>query len=164
MDAIVEIAGPAGNRMLPVADLHLTQTEAAAAGTDAARTETRLASGEIIAAYHLPIVEGLRSAYVKVRERASYEYALVSAAAALTVSDGRIGRARIFLGSVAQKPWRLTTAEAGLLGQPPTREAVLPILQASFADARPLARNRYKVAMAAGAATRAVTLAAGDPT
>lgn len=160
LDAQVEIAGPGGTRSLPVGQLHLTQQEAAAAGLDPARAETRLAAGEVIVGYHLPIVAGQRSAYVKVRERASYEYALVSAAAAITLDGGRIARAAIALGSVAQKPWRLAEAEQRLVGQPPTRDAVLPILRAGMGEARPLAHNRYKIAMAAGAAARAVVEAA----
>ena len=97
---------------------------------------------------------------MKVRERASYEYALVSAAAVIEIGDGRIARAALALGSVAQKPWRLPTAEAQLVGQSPTRDAVLPILKAGLADARPLSRNGYKVMMASGAAARAIQEAA----
>ena len=156
LDAEVEIASRAGRRTLAVADLHLTQQEAAAAGLDAAPAETRLKPGEIIIAYHLPVRHGVRSAYVKVRERASYEYALVSAAAIVVIEDGRIARAAVALGSVAQKPWRLHGAEAQLVGLQPTRDAVLPILVAGLADARPLGHNGYKVAMAAGAAMRAI--------
>jgi xanthine dehydrogenase YagS FAD-binding subunit len=156
LDAEVEIAGRAGRRTLAVADLHLTQQEAAAAGLDAALAETRLKPGEMIVGYRVPLREGERSAYVKVRERASYEYALVSAAAVVAIHDGRIARAAIALGSVAQKPWRLHKAEAQLVGQRATRDAVLPILIAILADARPLPHNGYKVAMAAGAATRAI--------
>jgi xanthine dehydrogenase YagS FAD-binding subunit len=160
LDAEVEIAGRAGRRTLAVADLHLTQQEAAAAGLDAALAETRLEPGEMIVGYHLPVRHGERSAYVKVRERASYEYALVSAAAIVVIDDCRIARAAVALGSVAQKAWRLHAAEEQLIGQPPTRDAVLPILVAGLADARPLAHNGYKVAMAAGAATRAIVEAA----
>jgi len=160
LDAEVEIDGRAGRRRLAVAELHLTQQEAAAAGLDAALAETRLRPGEVIVGYHVPVRKGERSAYVKVRERASYEYALVSAAAVVALQDGLIARAAVALGSVAQKPWRLRTAEAQLVGQPPTRDAVRPILLSGLADARPLAHNGYKVAMAAGAATRAIVEAA----
>lgn len=160
LEAQVEIKGRDGRRTLPVTQLHLSQEEAAAAGLDAARAETRLAAGEVIVGYHVPVVAGQRSAYVKVRERASYEYALVSAAAAIVIDDGRIARVAIALGSVAQKPWRLLQAEQQLIGQPPTRDAVLPILKSAMRDARPLEHNRYKIAMAAGAAARAIVEAA----
>ena len=160
LDAQVEIESRAGRRTLAIADLHLTQQEAAAAGLDAALAETRLNPGDVIVGYRVPIHAGQRSAYVKVRERASYEYALVAAAAVVEIEQGHIVRAAVALGSVAQKPWRLHAAEAQLVGQPPTRDAVLPILNAALADARPLEHNGYKVAMAAGAATRAIMEAA----
>ena len=161
LDAEVELRGPDGTRRLAVVDLLLTPSEAARAPTltapaDAARMETRMRPGEIIVGYHLPLTAGSKSAYVKVRERASYEYALVSAAVALTLEAGRIARARIALGSVALKPWRLPQAEQALVGLAPTRDAVLPAIQAELASARPLAHNRYKVAMAANAAMRAI--------
>lgn len=121
LDAEVELRGPAGARMLPVVDLLLTPAEASRAATlaapsDAARVESRMRPGEVIVGYHLPVIPGLKSAYVKVRERASYEYALVSAAATLSIEAGRITRARIALGSVALKPWRLRQAEKGSSG------------------------------------------------
>jgi xanthine dehydrogenase YagS FAD-binding subunit len=162
LDAEVELLGPMGERQIPVRQFHLSQEEAAAAGLDAARAETRLQPGEVIQAYHLPIRQGTRSAYVKVRERASYEYALVSAAAVLTLQGGTIARASVVLGSVAQKPWPLTEAEQRLIGQPPSRAAVLPVLHEALRAARPLSRNAYKVTMAAGAAARAIVLAGGE--
>ncbi len=157
LDAQMELDGPQGRRLLPVADFHLTQEQAGSGGVEAAaRVETQLRPGEVIVAYHVPIRAGQRSSYVKVRERASYEYALVSAAVAVGLADGRIRQAAVALGSVAQKPWRLTAAEGQLVGQPPTREAVLPILRSALSEARPLQHNGYKVAMAAGAAARAI--------
>lgn len=170
LNAEAELASSSGKRRLSIAELFLTPAEAGAeisAGRirdraeNAARIETRLRPGEVITGYHLPIRSGERSAYVKVRERASYEYALVSAAAVLGIEGGRITRASIALGSVAQKPWRLAAAEARLVGQPPERDAVLPILQESLAEARPLSHNRYKMAMSAGAAARAIVNAGG---
>lgn len=166
LDAEMELRGREGQRLIKVADFHLTQEEAAneaMAGRvrmtntgDVARYETRLRPGEVITGYHLPIRPGQRSAYVKVRERASFEYSLVSAAVALTLTEGRISDIAVVLGSVAQKPWRLAAAERRLIGQPPTREAVLPILREAFGEARPLQHNEYKVTMAAGAAARAI--------
>jgi xanthine dehydrogenase YagS FAD-binding subunit len=158
--AEVEIASSSGRRWMPVAKLHLTQQDAAAEGLDPARAETRLKPGELITSYRVPIRKDAHSAYVKVRERASYEYALVSAAAVIELERGTISRAAIALGSVAQKPWRLTQAETRLIGVTPTRDNVLPVLRESFGDARPLENNRYKIAMAAGAAARAIVEAA----
>ena len=160
LDAEIELVGPSGRRSLPAATFHLAQSEAAELGLDPARAETRLRPQEVITGYRVPIRDGTRSAYVKVRERASYEYALVSAATVIELADGRIARAALALGSVAQKPWRLTEAEERIVGLPPTREALLPVLGACFGDARPLEHNRYKVTMGAGAAARAIVEAA----
>ncbi|HEX7388470.1 MAG TPA: FAD binding domain-containing protein [Acidiphilium sp.] len=166
LDAEVEIAGKNGRRVVPVTSFHLTQEEAATGVENPAETmlpETRLEPGEIILGYHLQVVPGQRSAYVKVRERASYEYALVSAAVSVTLEDGRIVRARVALGSVAQKPWRLSAVEARLVGVVPERDIVLPILREAMIEARPLRHNGYKITMAAGAAARAIVNAAmGD--
>lgn len=162
LDTQVELIGPNGRRTIAMTDFHLTQAEAAANVADAARIETRLAPDELIAAYHIPIHAGERSAYVKVRERDSFEYALVSSAAALQVDNRVIRSARVALGSVAQKPWRLRQAEAALAGQPLTRETVLPPIRAALAEARALEHNAYKIEMAAKAAMRAVLAAGGE--
>jgi len=160
LDAEIEIAGPSGRRTVPAAIFHLTQREAADLGLDPAQAETRLQPQDVITGYRIPIRPGARSAYVKVRERASYEYALVSAAAVIELERGVIARAALALGSVAQKPWRLSEAEERVIGQAPTRDALLPVLKQCFGDARPLADNGYKIAMAAGAAARAIAEAA----
>ena len=160
LDSEIEIAGPSGRRVVPAAEFHLTQHEAADLGLDPAQAETRLKPQEVITGYRIPIRSAARSAYVKVRERASYEYALVSAAAVIELDQGMIARTALALGSVAQKPWRLTEAETRLVGLPPTRDVLLPVLKQCFGDARPLADNGYKIAMAAGAAVRAIVEAA----
>ena len=152
LDAEAELVGPDGTRRIAMTQFHLTQEDAAALQLDPAHAETRLRRGEIITGYRIALAPGERSAYLKVRERASYEYALVSAAAAVRVRDGRIERARVALGSVAQRPWRLEAAEARLAGVAAVRE-----------DARPLSGNGYKVALAANTATR-VLLAAAEAT
>jgi xanthine dehydrogenase YagS FAD-binding subunit len=161
LDAEVELLGRTGRRAMPMTGFHLTQAEAAASGGDAARLENHLAPDELIFAYRLPIRQGARSAYLKVRERESYEYALVSAAASIELEGAAIRSARLALGSVAQKPWRLSSAETALAGQPLTREAILPPIRAALAEARPLEHNAYKVEMAANAAMRAALAAGG---
>ena len=100
-------------------------------------------------------------AYVKVRERASYEYAIVSAAAAVRLDRDLITTARVALGSVTQRPWRLTSAEAELPGTPLTREALIPVIERAMADAAPLPQNGFKVTMARNAAVRALLAAGG---
>ena len=163
LDAQADVLGPAGPRTIPMREFHLTQREAAAAGEP--MRETRLGPDELITGYRLPAVPG-GQAYVKVRERASYEYAIVSAAAAVWLSrnrgtGNRIAAARVALGSVAQRPWRLTAAEAELPGTPLTREALTPVIERAMADAAPLPQNGFKVTMARNAAVRALITAGG---
>ena len=168
LDSRAEIIGPKGRRTLEMTEFHLTQEEARAEHArlapqlHEAQVESRLAPQEIIVSYRIPIAEGERSAYVKVRERDSYEYALVSAAATLRLVNGKIDRVRIALGSVAQRPWRLTAAEKALQGATPTKQAVLPAILTALQAARPLQHNGYKVTLAANAAARAIVLAAGE--
>ena len=166
LDAQADVLGPAGPRTIPMREFHLTQREAAEAGQP--MRETRLEPGELITGYRLPAsADG--QAYVKVRERASYEYAIVSAAASVRLDTllpgacgaGRIAAARVALGSVAQRPWRLTLAEAELPGTPLTREALTPVIERAMADAAPLPQNGFKVTMARNAAVRALLTAGG---
>ena len=161
LDARADVLGPAGARTIPMREFHLTQREAAAAG-DPTR-ETRLDPDELITGYRLPVSRD-GQAYVKVRERASYEYAIVSAAATVRLSGSgapQIAAARVALGSVAQRPWRLPAAEAELPGTPLTREALPPVIERALADAAPLAQNGFKVTMARNAAVRALLAAGG---
>jgi xanthine dehydrogenase YagS FAD-binding subunit len=177
LDAQADVLGPAGPRTIPMREFHLTQREAAAVGQP--MRETRLGPDELITGYRLPAVPG-GQAYVKVRERASYEYAIVSAAAAVQLdaraagaqeqsaagaqgqsAGTRIAAARVALGSVAQRPWRLAAVEAELPGIPLTREALTPVIERAMADADPLPQNGFKVTMAANAAVRALLAAGG---
>jgi xanthine dehydrogenase YagS FAD-binding subunit len=163
LDAQADVLGPAGPRTIPMREFHLTQREAAEAGQP--MRETRLEPGELITGYRVPAsADG--QAYVKVRERASYEYAIVSAAAAVRLDRNRLDQnrivaARVALGSVAQRPWRLTLAEAELPGTPLTREALIPVIERAMADAAPLPQNGFKVTMARNAAVRALLTAGG---
>jgi len=160
LDARADVLGPAGPRTIPMREFHLTQREAADAGQP--MRETRLEPGELITGYRLSASSADGQAYVKVRERASYEYAIVSAAAAVRLEGGqRIAAARVALGSVAQRPWRLTSAEAELPGTPLTREALIPVIERAMADAAPLPQNGFKVTMARNAAVRALLTAGG---
>jgi xanthine dehydrogenase YagS FAD-binding subunit len=158
LDAQADVLGPAGPRTIPMREFHLTQREAAEAGQP--MRETRLEPGELITGYRLPAgADG--QAYVKIRERASYEYAIVSAAAAVRLDGNNIAAARVALGSVAQRPWRLDAAEAELPGTPLTREALTPVIERAMADAAPLPHNGFKVTMARNAAVRALLTAGG---
>ena len=158
LDARAEVLGPAGPRTIPMREFHLTQREAAVLGEPV--RENRLGPDELITGFRLPAsTDG--QAYIKVRERASYEYALVSAAAAVQLAGDQIAAARVALGSVAQRPWRLGGAEAELPGTPLTREALTPVIERAMADATPLPQNRFKVTMARNAAVRALLTAGG---
>jgi xanthine dehydrogenase YagS FAD-binding subunit len=159
LDAQVEVANEQGHRSILLTEFHLTQEEAAQMG-GAAQLETRLAPGEVIVSFRIPVRPGARSAYVKVRERASYEYALVSAAASLVLDQDRVESVSIALGSVAQRPWRLPVAEASLRGQILSKETIAAMIDKAMTNARPLAHNGYKVVMARNAAVRALLTAA----
>lgn len=115
-------------------EFHLTQREAALLGEP--MRENRLGPDELITGYRLPASTN-GQAYIKVRERASYEYALVSAAATVQLAGDQIAAARIALGSVAQRPWRPAGAEAELPGTPLTREALTPVIERPRRCARP---------------------------
>ena len=156
LDAQVEIASATGQRRIPVAELHLTQQEAREAGLDPARSETTLRGDELITAFRILRRPGSRSTYLKVRERQSYAYALVSAAARVHAVDGTVESIAIALGSVAQRPWRLRRAEAALTGRRLDDAGVRAAVQLDLRDARPLRGNAYKVGLAGSAAVRAV--------
>ncbi len=154
LDAVVVARGPDGERRIPVTELYVLPT----ARVDA---DTVLGSGELIEAIELHD-PAPRSAYLKVRERESYEYALVSAAAAVELQDdGSISTARIALGSVAMSPWRLTEAEQALRGTRPDSEAAMQAIEAAVAEANPAGESGFKVKLARNAARRALLTAAG---
>jgi xanthine dehydrogenase YagS FAD-binding subunit len=152
LDATIITEHASGGRRLPVRTFHTLPGDDPAA-------HTVLRPGELITTIEVgPAAPG--SAYLKVRERESYEFARVSAAAAVELADDRIVRARIALGGVAMRPWRLEQAERDLVGlragSPEAAEAVT----AAFGAARPLALNAYKIPLARNTALRALELAA----
>jgi xanthine dehydrogenase YagS FAD-binding subunit len=154
LDAHVVTRSADGGRWIPVTGFHLLPD-------DAVDRDTVLERGELIEAIELDR-PAPHSAYVKVRERESYEFALVSAAATVQLSGaGRIEAARIALGSVAMRPWRLTEAERRITGLAPEDPAVTAAIDAALAYARPVPGSAYKLAIARGAARRALMTAAG---
>ncbi|NGM18703.1 xanthine dehydrogenase family protein subunit M [Roseomonas stagni] len=159
-DAVVEIEGPAGRREIPLRDFHRLP------GSTPDR-ETDLAPGELIVALRLPgEAAGFapHSRYVKLRERTSYAFAVVSAAAGLRIEDGRIAAARLALGGVAAKPWRATAAEAALVGAAPGADAFRAAAGLALAEAKPSGDNAFKIELARRIAVRALILAAaGTP-
>ncbi len=157
LDATVHVEGAEGQRTIPFADLHRLPG-------DQPDRDTVLRDGELITAIALPALPtGARSAYRKVRDRASYAFALVSVAAVLQLEGHRVADVRIAFGGVAHKPWRATKAEAALRGQTITQQAVLDAAAAEFAEARPLRDNAFKPALAARTLAAVLTdLARGE--
>lgn len=160
LDAVVEIAGEKGTREVPIEAFHLLP------GTTPDR-ESVLLPGELIVAVHLPAsAAGFKAheRYLKVRERTSYAFAVVSCAAALRIENGAIAEARIALGGVAAKPWRAFAAEKALTGTPPGKDAFRQAAEAVFADAKPLAGNAFKIELGRRIVARTLALAAaGTP-
>ncbi|MEV0674951.1 xanthine dehydrogenase family protein subunit M [Actinosynnema sp. NPDC050436] len=142
LDAEVRVSGPGGSRTIPVVDLHRLPG-------DEPDRDTVLAPADLITAVDLPpLPRDARSLYRKVRDRASYAFALVSVAAVLEVADGAVRDVRIALGGVAHKPWRARKAEDVLRGGPATVDAFREAAAAELADAHPLPGNAFKVALA----------------
>ncbi|HEX6996219.1 MAG TPA: xanthine dehydrogenase family protein subunit M [Gammaproteobacteria bacterium] len=155
-DAVVRIHGPSGAREVPIRELYVLPGATP-------HVETVLAPGDVIVEIALPRSRMTSSShYLKVRERASYEFALVSAAAGVE-SDGRIIRAaKIALGGVAPKPWRLMSAEANLVGVSLDDEAAMRrALARDFDAARPGRQNGFKIELAKRTAIRALQVAGG---
>jgi xanthine dehydrogenase YagS FAD-binding subunit len=142
LDAEAAVLGPGGERVLALSDLHRLPG-------DRPDLDTTLAPGELVTAVLLPSLPAARtSAYRKVRERASYAFALVSVAAVLEVVDGTVRDVRIALGGVAHKPWRASVAEEALRGQPATEQAFRDAASAELEQADPLPDLAWKVPMA----------------
>lgn len=155
LDAVVHIQGPRGQRGIPIAELYRLP------GQEPER-DTTLEHAELITSVDLPpLAFSSNSGYRKVRERASYAFALVSVAAALLVRDGVVRDARIALGGVAHKPWRAEKAEDALRGRPAGQESFRAAAEAELADAVPLRDNAYKVPLAVNVITRTLLDLAG---
>jgi xanthine dehydrogenase YagS FAD-binding subunit len=157
LEAEVEVLGAAGVRRLSLADLYRLPGEAP-------ERDTTLAAGELITAVELR--DGARfagrSTYLKVRDRASFEFAVVSVAAALVVVEGRIADARLAAGGVAPTPWRLEASERALLGQPAGPAAFAAAGAAAIEGAQPLAHNGFKVELLRRAVVRALETIGGE--
>ncbi len=154
LDAVVHVQGPGGERAIPIEAFYI------AYGEDPAR-ETVLEPGELVTAVELPAVPCFaRSHYLKVRDRASYEFALASAAVALDLDGGVIREARVALGGVATKPWRVREAERALVGARPEPAAFEAAAEAALRDARPLRFNAFKVPLAKRTLVRALEVVA----
>ncbi|SHM84336.1 FAD binding domain-containing protein [Actinacidiphila paucisporea] len=142
LDAVVQVTGPDGERAVPLGDFHRLPG-------DEPQHDTVLRHGELVTAMDLPALpDGMTSLYRKVRDRASYAFALVSVAAALDVRDGVVADVRIALGGVAHKPWRAARAERELRGAPATDDSFRRAAEAELSAAQPVAGNAFKVPLA----------------
>jgi xanthine dehydrogenase YagS FAD-binding subunit len=154
LDAVVEIAGPECNRLLPFGDLHRPPG-------DRPHLETNLEPGELITGFISPIAPWTRrSLYLKIRDRQSFEFALVSAAVALDLADDIVREARIALGGVATTPWRAREAEAVLKDKPLDESAAQRAAAVAFAPARLRSHNAFKAELGRRAVVRALLQAA----
>jgi xanthine dehydrogenase YagS FAD-binding subunit len=160
LDAVVEIEGKSGRREVRLEDLHRLPDEAP-------ERETVLESGDLIVALKLPAEARNfcgHARYLKLRERTSYAFAVVSAAACLRVARGKIAEPRIALGGVAPKPWRAREAEKLLTDVAPDAENFRRAAEAALAEAKPSGNNAFKIELARRVVARALALAAaGTP-
>ncbi len=158
LDAVVVVRGPQGERRVPVRELHRLPG-------DRPDLDTVLEHGDLVTGVELPFTDAARcSTYLKVRDRASYAFALVSVAAALELDGDVVRDVRIAWGGVAHKPWRATAAEEALTGQAVDEDAVRAAVDAELADATTTDQTAYKLPMLRGATTRTLLRLAGkDP-
>jgi xanthine dehydrogenase YagS FAD-binding subunit len=153
LEATVHILGVRGERQVPIDDFYLLP------GTTPQR-ETVLEPGDLVTHVTLPPpAPGSRSVYLKLRDRASYEFALASAAVIVTVANGRISHARVALGGVGTKPWRSREAEAALVSAAPDEASFARAAAAALAGAKPQSQNGFKVELAKRCLVHALKLA-----
>jgi xanthine dehydrogenase YagS FAD-binding subunit len=154
LDAVVQVQGANGARAISFADFHRLP------GTTP-NIETDLRADELITSVDLPAIPfAARSHYLKVRDRASYAFALVSVAAALDVADGNIKSARVALGGVAHKPWRAQKTEVALTGKKADEQTFRAAAEAELAAARGYKYNSFKIELAKRAIVRALSTVA----
>jgi xanthine dehydrogenase YagS FAD-binding subunit len=153
LEATIHVQGAKGTRAIPIGEFHLLP------GTTPNR-ETVLEPGDLITHVTLPPpIAGSKQVYLKLRDRASYEFALASAAVVITVAGGKVTRARVALGGVGTKPWRSPEAEAALVGQPVNPANFRKAAEAALRDAKPQSENGFKIELAKRCLTHALEMA-----
>jgi xanthine dehydrogenase YagS FAD-binding subunit len=156
LEATIHIQGPKGTRSIAFGEFHLLP------GNTPDR-ETVLEPGDLITHVTLPRpITGSKQLYLKLRDRASYEFALSSAAVVLTIGNSTITRARIALGGVGTKPWRSPEAEAALIGKPANDASFRQAAEAALRSAKPQSENRFKIELAKRCLTHALRTAAAS--
>ena len=153
LDATIHVQGRKGSRAVPIGDFYLLPGRTP-------QRETVLEPGDLVTHVTLPPpVAGSHQVYLKLRDRASYEFALASAAVVMTTAGGNVTRARVALGGVGTKPWRSPEAEAVLVGQPANGATFRKAAEAALRDARPQSENAFKVELAKRCLTHALHMA-----
>jgi len=153
LEATIHVQGPKGTRAIPIGDFHLLP------GSTPNR-ETVLEPGDLITHVTLPPpVAGSKQVYLKLRDRASYEFALASAAVVITVAGGKVTRARIALGGVGTKPWRSPESEAALVGHDANEANFRKAAEAAMRDAKPQSENGFKIKLAKRCLAHALQIA-----
>jgi len=154
LEAVIHVQGPTGARSIPIGEFHLLPG-------DTPHRETVLEAGDLITHVTLPPPRsGSRQVYVKLRDRASYEFALSSAAVVMQVEGGTITYIRIALGGVGTKPWRAPEAEAALMGKPAKADNCREAAEATLRNAKPQSENKFKIELAKRCLTHALQTAA----
>jgi len=152
LEATIQIHGSKGQRSIPIHDFYLVP------GSTPHR-ENLLEPGDIITSVTLPPpMAGANSTYLKLRDRAAYEFALASTAVVMKISGGKIQHIRIALGGVGTKPWRSHEAEQALVGRAPSRAAFVKAAEAALKDAQPASENAFKVELSRRCIVRALTM------
>jgi xanthine dehydrogenase YagS FAD-binding subunit len=152
LEAKVQVTGPKGQRTIPMAEFHRLPG-------DTPQIDTNLQHGELITAIDLPPLPAAKSSfYLKVRDRNSYAFALVSVAAVLSVQNNKVQQARLALGGVAHKPWRVPQAEQLLIGKQPGEEAYQAAASVLLTGAQGYPGNQFKIELARRAVVRALTV------
>jgi xanthine dehydrogenase YagS FAD-binding subunit len=153
LEATIHVQGPKGSRAVPIGDFHLLP------GSTPNR-ETVLEPGDLITHVTLPPpVAGSKQVYLKLRDRASYEFALASAAVVVSASGGNVTRVRIALGGVGTKPWRSHEAETALAGHPANDANFRKAAEAALRGAKPQSENKFKIELAKRCLTHALKMA-----
>src|SRR5262245_60953180 len=156
LEATIQIQGPKGTRSVAFGDFHLLPG-------NTPNRETGLEPGDLITQVTLPPpIAGSKQVYLKLRDRASYEFALASAAVVLTIASGRITQARIALGGVGTKPWRSPEAEAALTGKAANDATFRQAAEAALRGAKPQSENGFKIELAKRCLTHALRNAASS--
>lgn len=153
LEAAIHVQGPKGSRAIPISDFHLLPG-------NTPNRETVLEPGDLITHVTLPRpIAGSKQVYLKLRDRASYEFALASAAIVITIAGGKVRLARVALGGVGTKPWRSPEAEATLMGKPADAANFRKAAEAALQGAKPQSENKFKIELAKRCVSHALKMA-----